>query len=84
MIKMISLYVFAINLIKEVPAYSESKYAFIKWIVGSEEVVSSITAIHVRNHYEETSVLQLEVCVCIKNRITTYFCLAFGVFLNTK
>ena len=62
--------------VEEVPADTESENPLVQRIMRCKEIVASVTAVHVREHYEETGVLELEVGVGIENRIIPDLCTA--------
>ena len=45
------------RLVKEVPADTKLQYTLVQWIVRRIEILTACTTIHMREHYEEASML---------------------------
>ena len=72
------------RLVKEVPADTKLQYTLVQWIVRCIEIFTACTTIHMREHYEEASMLQLEVSISIQMWIVANLCTARIGLLYTK
>ena len=70
-------------LVEEVPAYTHSENSLVHRIVRGEEVVLvALSCIQMAHHHEEAGVLDVNIGVCIHDRVVTHFHVLVAITLH--